>query len=71
MSPLNAPAEPRLLDQLRTQIRVRHYSLSTERTYAHWVKRYIYFHNKRHPRDMAENEINLSKSYQVLRCNCS
>lgn len=33
-------------------IRVRHYSRSTEKTYIGWVKRFIYFHNKRHPREM-------------------
>lgn len=48
---------PRLLEQVRTRIRYLHYSLQTERTYIHWIKRYIYFHNKRHPKDMAEPDI--------------
>ena len=36
---------------------MRHYSYRTEKTYVHWIKRYIYFHNKRHPQEMAEAEI--------------
>ncbi len=50
--------KPRLLDQVRTQIQTRHYSLKTENTYVSWIKRYIYFHNKRHPNEMGEKEIN-------------
>ena len=50
--------KPKLLDQLRGALRSRHYSRSTESTYVHWVKRYIYFHNVRHPKEMAEPEIN-------------
>ena len=48
---------PRLIEQVRTRIRYLHYSLQTERTYIHWIKRYIYFHNKRHPKNMSEAEI--------------
>ena len=48
---------PRLLDQVRTAIRVRHYSLRTETAYLQWIKRYILFHGKRHPADMGEAEI--------------
>lgn len=45
------------LEQVRRTIRVRHYSIRTEKTYVEWVKRFILFHNKRHPRDMAETEV--------------
>ena len=45
----SAPRPPRLLDQLRDRIRLKHYSLRTERVDAQWVKRYIYFHGRRHP----------------------
>ena len=48
---------PKLLDQVRKAIRMRHYSLRTEDTYIHWVKRFIFFHGKRHPREMGEKEI--------------
>jgi integrase len=49
--------KPRLLDQVRQAIRTRHYSYRTEKAYVHRIKRFIFFHNKRHPADMAEAEI--------------
>ena len=45
-------AEPKLLDQYRERLRVKHYSLRTEDAYLHWARRFIYFHGKRHPREM-------------------
>jgi integrase len=50
-------ARPRLLDQVRDAIRRKHYSLRTEDTYVHWVKRFIYFQGKHHPRDLGEAEV--------------
>lgn len=47
----------KLMDQVRTAIRYKHYSIRTEKSYTHWVKRYILFHNKRHPREMGEIEV--------------
>ena len=57
--PVTAPVAkpPKLLDRMRTALRVRHYSLSTERTYIGWVKRFIYFHQKRHPAEMGAPEV--------------
>ncbi len=52
-----AGAAPRLLDRLREAIRVRHYSIRTEATYVDWVRRFILFHAKRHPRDMGAAEV--------------
>jgi Phage integrase, N-terminal SAM-like domain len=49
--------KPKLLDQVRQAIRTRHYSPRTEETYVHWTKRFIFFHNKRHPAEMCEKEI--------------
>lgn len=49
--------QPKLLDQVRDAIRVRHYSIRTEEAYIQWIKRYIFFHNKKHPRDMGEAEL--------------
>jgi hypothetical protein len=46
------PRAPRLLDQLRQQIRYRHCSLRTEQCYVQWVRRFIHFHGMRHPRDL-------------------
>jgi integron integrase len=48
---------PRLLARVREAIRVRHYSLRTERAYLHWIRRYIVFHGKRHPAGMGAEEI--------------
>jgi integron integrase len=48
---------PKLLDQVRDVIRRKHFSLRTERTYTDWIRRFILFHNKRHPNDMAEAEV--------------
>jgi len=50
-------ASPKLLDQVRTVARVRHLSLKTEKAYSQWIKRFILFHKKRHPAEMAEPEI--------------
>ncbi len=49
---------PKLLDRVRIAIRTRHYSLRTEEAYVAWIRRFIFFHNKRHPMDMGEPEIN-------------
>lgn len=48
---------PRLLDAVRARIRAKHYSLRTEQAYLHWIKRFIYFHDKRHPREMGAAEV--------------
>ena len=49
--------KPKLLDEVRDVIRRKHFSIRTEQTYVDWIRRFILFHNKRHPRDMAETEI--------------
>ena len=49
--------KPKLLDQVRQAIRTRHYSYMTEKAYVGWIKRFIFFHNKRHPAEMGEAEI--------------
>jgi hypothetical protein len=48
---LPLPRPPRLLDQVRQVLRVRHYALRTEECYVQWILRFIRFHNTRHPRD--------------------
>jgi integron integrase len=53
----NMNRQPRLLDQVRDTLRLKHYSIRTEETYIGWIKRYILFHDKRHPKDMGEIEI--------------
>jgi integron integrase len=59
--------KPKLLDQLRQALRSRHYSRRTEQTYCHWVRRYIHFHNVRHPAEMAEPEINAFLTYLAVK----
>ena len=49
--------QPKLLDQVRQAMRLRHLSLATEKIYVHWIRRYILFHRKRHPKDMGEDEV--------------
>ena len=48
---------PRLIDSTREVLRVHHYSISTERSYIQWIKRFIYFNHKRHPKEMGVDEI--------------
>lgn len=48
---------PRLLDQVRGKIRLKHYSLRTEQAYSDWIRRFIHFHGKRHPREMGAAEV--------------
>ena len=49
--------KPKLLDQVRDTIRLKHYSFRTEQIYVDWIRRFILFHNKRHPQEMAEPEV--------------
>lgn len=48
---------PRLLDRIRHAIRRKHYSYRTEMSYLHWVRRFILFHERRHPEEMGEAEV--------------
>jgi site-specific recombinase XerD len=51
------PSAPRLLDQVRAAIVRKHYSRRTEEAYVHWIKRFIYFSGKRHPKDLGAAEV--------------
>ena len=51
------PPKPRLLDRVRGTLRARHFSHRTEEAYVAWIRRYILFHDKRHPTDMGAPEI--------------
>jgi len=51
------PGKPKLLNQVRDVIRRKHFSIRTEQAYVDWIRRFILFHNKRHPCDMAETEV--------------
>lgn len=76
MSPDENPTpllQPKLLDQLRDEIRRRNLSLRTEKTYLHWNRRFILFHGKRHPKEMGEPEITqfLTHLARDRRCSAS
>ena len=58
---------PKLLDRLREALRSRHYSHRTEQTYCHRVRRFIFFHNVRHPSEMAEPEINAFLTHLAVK----
>ena len=47
----------KLLDIVRDKVRFKHYNMSTKKTYIHWMKHYIFFHNKKHSKEMGKNEI--------------
>lgn len=61
--PTSSPQGKRLLEQVSDALRVRHYSYRTEQTYIEWIRRYILFHKKRHPKEMGETEIKAFISY--------
>ena len=65
----HTPSQPKLLDQVRTAIRLRRMSYRTEQTYTNWIKRFIIFHHKRHPREMGAPEIQEFLAYLVNERN--
>jgi integron integrase len=67
-SPLEKTA-PKLLDQVRQAIRVRHYSIRTEEAYVHWISRFIRFNGLRHPREMGAKEVTVFLSHLASECD--
>lgn len=70
-SPGKTPGSPKLLDEVRIVARLKHYSLKTERAYVNWIKRFILFHHKRHPKEMGEPEIREFLSDLAVRLHVS
>jgi integron integrase len=60
---------PKLLEQVRQRIRVKHYSIRTEETYLSWIRRFIFFHQKRHPREMGVREIEAFLTHLAVEGN--
>ena len=54
---VNNNKKPKLLDQVRHALRMRHYSYATEKSYIGWIKQFIYFHNIKHPKELDEEAI--------------
>lgn len=72
MATSTTPSQPpKLLDQVISRLRVKHYSLRTEKSYVDWIKRYIWFHDKKHPRDMGAPEVEAFLSYLAVERNVS
>ncbi len=63
--------KPKLLDQVREAVRVRHYSMRTEEAYVGWIRRFVVFHDLKHPIEMAEDEIREYISHLALEDNVS
>jgi hypothetical protein len=73
---MEQPAPPKLLDRVQQAIRLKRYSYRTEQTYVAWIKRYILFHNRQHPKNMgvAHYKIVLDQelgSFEALRAKKS
>jgi integron integrase len=68
ISPESSPA-PKLLDQVRDRIRVKHYSIRTETQYVQWIRRFILFHGKRHPRDLGAPEVEAFLTHLAVEGN--
>ncbi len=62
---------PRLLDQLRATLRVRHMSLNTEEAYVDWARRFILFHGKRHPKELGAAEVQAFLSHLAVERHVS
>jgi integron integrase len=66
---MNELQKPRLLDQVRQCIRLRHMSMKTEESYVYYIREFILFHNKRHPKDMGVEEIRTYLSHLAVEKN--
>ena len=62
---------PKLLEQVRDSIRARHYSLRTEETYLRWVRDFILFHRKRHPKELGAADVGGYLTHLAVRRNVS
>ncbi|MBE9171303.1 integron integrase [Pleurocapsales cyanobacterium LEGE 06147] len=66
---MNEPQQPRLLDQVRQCIRLKHMSMKTEESYVYYIREFILYHNKRHPKEMGVAEIRAYLSYLAVEKN--
>jgi len=64
---MNPPVK--LLDQVRQRIRLKGYSIRTEKSYTEWIRRYILFHGKQHPKEMGKREIEAFLSHLAINRN--
>ena len=66
---MNSNPPIKLLDKVRQRIRLKSYSIRTEKTYTDWIRCYILFHNKRHPKEMRKKEIEAFLSHLAIKRN--
>lgn len=71
LSPSSRQTGSKLIEKMRTRMRVRHYSLRTEKTYVRWVVRFIRFHGVRHPESMGETEVAAFLNHLAVDLNLS
>ena len=64
-----APQQPRLLDRLRDKLRLKHYSIRTEHAYVEWVRRFVHFHDMRHPAELGHGEVEAFLTHLAVRSN--
>ena len=73
--PLHQTFDPasrrRLLDQVRDRVRLKHYSIRTEQAYVDWVRRFVLFHRKRHPRDLGPREVEAFLTHLAVQVGVS
>ena len=62
----SVPRQPKLLERLRVHLRTRHYSIRTEQAYIDWARRFILYHNKRHPQEMGAVEVEAFLSHLAV-----
>jgi hypothetical protein len=62
----SATAAPKLLDQVRGKIRLKHYSIRTEQAYLDWIKRFILHFDKQHPKDLGADEVEQFLTYLAV-----
>lgn len=62
-------APPKLLDQVRERLRLKHYSYRTEQSYVGWLRRFILFHGKRHPRELGAPEVTAFLTHLAVKSN--
>ena len=62
----DAPRQPKLLERMRIDLRTRHYSIRTEQAYVDWARRFILFHQKRHPQEMGAAEVEAFLNYLAV-----
>lgn len=60
------PPPRKLLDLVRDQIKVKHYSYRTEEIYVQWIRRFILFHNKRHPIEIDGDEVKTFLTHLIV-----